>query len=93
MNNNDHNLPERMKGLLENEWVLTTEELSDLQQRSFNLGMNYMTEAMRLLYNENKVQNVLGAMEHEGRALNEMLAGVLLLTPKGRSLLPMPHAE
>ena len=93
MSTNDHNLPERMKGLQENEWVLTTEELSDLQQRSFDLGLKHMTEAMRLLYNENKVQNVLGAVDHEGRALNEMLAGVLLLTPKGRSLLPRPHAE
>jgi len=93
MNSNDHNLPERLQGLMENEWVLTTEELSDLQRRSFDLGVKYMTEAMRLLYTESKVQNVLGAMDHEGRALNEMLAGVLLLTPKGRSLLPMPHAE
>lgn len=74
-------------------YTLTTTELMLLQHAAFTLGMNKTTEAMRLLYSEAKVQNTLGAMTHEGKELNDMLAGVLLLTPEGKSLLPRPHAE
>lgn len=76
------------------EWTLSTNDLAQLQEKAFNLGVTYALQAITDAgYNTQKRQRVREHLAHEGNALNEHLAAVLLLTAQGRSLLPRPHAE